>query len=73
MKPGAHLILTNITSAEKFVSDHSDQMDTPLLAIPKIVAILAIAIAGMGSGSILAIASAIVNDRNDHMDMGQRS
>ena len=51
-------------------------MDTSLLTIPTIVTIVTIAIAGIGSGSIPAIASAIVtivNDRNDHMDTGQRS
>ena len=44
--PGVHL---NVTIAEKSVSD---QMDTSLLAIP---AIVTIAIAGIGSGSIPAI------------------
>ena len=48
--PGDHLI---VTIAKKSVSEHSDQM----LTIP---AIVTIAIAGIGSGSIPAIASAIV-------------
>ena len=72
-KPHVHLIVTIATIAEKSVSNHSDQMDTSLLTIPTIVTI---AIAGIRSGPILAIASAIVtivNDRNDHMDTGQRS
>ena len=49
--PGVHLIVRIATIVEKSVSD---QMDTSLLAIPTIV------IAGIGSGSIPAIASAIV-------------
>ena len=57
IKPGVHLIVTIATIAEKSVSDHSDQMDTSLLTIP---AIVTIAIAGIGSGSIPAIASAIL-------------
>ena len=67
LKPGVHWIVTIVAIAEKFVSD---QMDTSLLAIS------AIAISGIGLGSIPAIASAIVtivNDRNDHMDTSQRS
>ena len=60
VKPSVHLIVTIATIAEKFVSDRSDQMDTSLLTIPTIVTIVTIAIAGMGSGSIPAIASAIV-------------
>ena len=60
LKPGVHLIVTIATIAEKSVSDHSDQMDTSLLTIPAIVTIVTIAIAGIASGSIPAIASAIV-------------
>ena len=56
-KPGVRLIAT---IAEKSVSDHSDQMDISLLTIPTMVTILAITIAGIGSGSIPVIASAIV-------------
>ena len=69
LKPGVHLIVTIATSAEKSVND---QMDTSLLTI---LTIVTIAIAGIGSGSIPAMTSAIptiVNDRNDHMDTGQR-
>ena len=73
VKPGVHLIVTIATIAEKSVGDYSDQMDTSLLTTPTIITI---AIAGIGSGSISVIASAIVtivNDHNDHMDTGQRS
>ena len=66
--PGVHLI---VTIAEKSVSDHSDQMDTPLLTIPTIIMILEIAIAGIGSGSVPAIVT-IVNDQNNHMDIVQQ-
>ena len=54
LMPGVDMIVTIATIAEKSVSDHSDQMDTSLLTIPTI------AIAGKGSGSIPAVASAIV-------------
>ena len=54
LKPSVHLI---VTIAEKSVSD---QMDTSLLTIPVILMIITIAIDGIGSGSIPAIASAIV-------------
>ena len=69
LKPGVHLIVTIATIAEKSVSDHSDQMD----ALLTILTIVTITIAGIGSGSIPAIASTIVNHRNDHMDTGQGS
>ena len=60
IKLGVHLTVTIATIAEKSVSDHSDQMDKSLLMIPMIITIVTIAIAGIGSGSIPAIASAIV-------------
>ena len=66
--PGVHLIVTIATIAEKSVSD---QMDTSLLTIP---AIVTIAIAGIGSGSIPAIAAIIwtqASDQNDrHISQG---
>ena len=61
------MIVTIATIALKSVRDHSDQMDTSLLTIPTIVTILVIVIAGIGSASIPATASAIVMIPNDHM------
>ena len=71
-KPGVHLIVTIATIAEKSVRHHSGQMEPSLLTTPMIIMIVTITIAGIGSGSIPAIVT-IVNDRNDHMDTGQRS
>ena len=73
IKPDVYLTVTIAIIAEK--SD-SDQMNTSLLTIQTSVVIVTIAIAGIGSGFIPGIASAIVtivNDGNDHMDTGQRS
>ena len=56
--------------AEKFVIDHSGQMDTSLLTIPTIAMIVTIAITGIVSGSdpvITSVIITIVNDPNDHV------
>ena len=72
VKAGVHLIVTIATIAEKSVSDHSDQMDTSLLTIP---AIVTIAIAGKGSGSIPAIVTiaAIIWTQASDRERSERS